>query len=99
MGSQIHDHPDNREIRAHSPSASVVQVESSKLLPLLVILALLSGSAIGIGVFAIVYAKSADTEARMLQYYLLELDARVIRAGIKDSDDAIASKLAEDGKK
>jgi hypothetical protein len=38
-------------------------------------------------------SKEKETEVRMLEYYLLELDAKVIKAGIKQPSDAIALKL------
>lgn len=38
-------------------------------------------------------AVEKETEVRMLEYYLLELDAKVIAAGIKKPEDSIALKL------
>ena len=40
-----------------------------------------------------IYAVNAEREARMLEYYLLELDAKVIASGIKRPEDSIANKL------
>lgn len=37
--------------------------------------------------------QETETETRMLEYYLLELDAKVIAAGIKPESDSIAAKL------
>lgn len=37
--------------------------------------------------------KMAERESRLLEYYLLELDAKVIAAGIKSPNDSIAGKL------
>lgn len=58
--------------------------------------------ALGLSVGAVVIAAlggreaaRAEREARMLQYYLLELDARVIGAGIKPDSEAISKKLEE----
>jgi len=39
--------------------------------------------------------RMAEREARMLEYYLLELDAKFIGAGLKKPDDSIARKLQE----
>jgi hypothetical protein len=75
--------------------ACVVQVESSKLLPILVILAILCGLSIGLAVFAFSASRNADREARMLEYYLLELDAKFINAGLKDPAESIANKLKQ----
>lgn len=74
-------------------SASVVQIESSKLMPMIVLLAVLSGSAIGLTAFSFTEARNAEREARMLQYYLLELDAKIIAAGIKKPEEAISKQL------
>lgn len=41
--------------------------------------------------------KIAERETRLLEYYLLELDAKVIASGIKKPEDAIAKHL-RDGK-
>lgn len=78
--------------------ASVVQVESSRLLPILVILSLLCGLSIGLAIFAFSASRNADREARMLEYYLLELDAKFIHAGLKDPAESIAKKLEEQKK-
>lgn len=79
--------------------ASVVQVESAKIIPLLVLLATLSGISIGLTVFAFSAARDADREARMLEYYLLELDAKFIKAGLKDETESIANKLKQQREK
>ncbi len=76
-------------------SASVIQIESSKVLPVIVVLAILSGAAIALAWFATLRANDSEREARMLQYYLLELDAKVIASGIKRPEDSIARKLKE----
>lgn len=56
-------------------------------------LAWLSGVSIAVALFAVIYAVNAEREARMLEYYLLELDAKVIASGIKRPEDSIANKL------
>lgn len=40
-------------------------------------------------------ARLAERESRMLQYYLLELDAKVIKAGIKPASEAISKRIQE----
>lgn len=81
--------------RVDRQSASVIQIESTKILPMLVVLALMSGLSIGLTVFAFAEARNAEREARMLEYYLLELDAKFINAGLKDSAESIAEKLKQ----
>jgi hypothetical protein len=55
------------------------------------------GIALGVSVVANLFLlfsyRSAERETRMLEYYLLELDARVIRYGIKNDDEAISKRL------
>lgn len=74
-------------------SASVVQIEHGRLVPLVVVLALSAGLAIGLSTTALVRSGDAERESRMLEYYLLELDAKAIAAGIKQPDEAISKKL------
>jgi predicted Co/Zn/Cd cation transporter (cation efflux family) len=38
----------------------------------------------------------AETEVRMLEYYLLELDAKFIAGGLKSPSDSIAGKLRKE---
>lgn len=41
-------------------------------------------------------ANKTERETRMLEYYLLELDGKVIKAGIKRPEDSIAGKLKQE---
>lgn len=79
-------------------AASVVQIESNKLLPWVVILTLLCGVSIGVAMFAFTSSRESERETRMLEYYLLELDAKFIQAGLKEPAESIASKLEESKK-
>lgn len=95
---------DERHLMYASPnvreqSASVVQIESTKLLPVLVLLTLLTGVSIGIAAFAFAASGKSERETRMLEYYLLELDAKFINAGLKDPADSIAKKLKAEREK
>ena len=107
---------------------SVTTVEHSKLLPWLMVCAILAGIAISMSCASMVMFYTATQaqiiaferaqreqtaaleksereqlaamdktgrETRLLQYYLLELDSRVIRYGIKRPEEAIAKKLDE----
>lgn len=117
--------------------ASVIQVETTKLVPLLTLIAVLCGLALAMAFFAkeaveqarfdmnakitasdyaanqaiqevrrdakvqiedarraaIAQMALSERETRMLEYYLLELDAKVISAGLKDPKDGIAKKI------
>ena len=65
----------------------------NKPLPWLVLLALIAALALGLAISAFSEAVKAEREARMLEYYLLELDAKFINAGLKDPAESIANKL------
>jgi hypothetical protein len=60
---QIHADNDNR-------SAQVIQIESSKLLPSIILLAVLSVGALLLGLVAWNLARYAEREARMGEYYI-----------------------------
>lgn len=78
--------------RVSGQSASVVQIESSKLVPLIIILAILCGVAMGLTAFSFSAARNADREARMLEYYVLELDGKLMSAGVIESKESYSAK-------
>jgi hypothetical protein len=82
-------------IHSRAQGASLIQVESSKLVPLIVVLSILCGMAIFGAVSAFYQATLAEREARMLEYYVLEMDAKLIAAGVKKPEEAVADKLKE----
>lgn len=82
----------------HSPNFQgahgvVMLTETSKLIPWLMFCAVLSGLAIGLAILAVILSQQSEREARMLQYYVLEMDAKLIAAGVKKPEDAVANKL------
>ena len=85
-------------ISSTASGASLIQVESSKLVPLLIVLTMISGIAVAFGVVAFYQSTIAERESRMLQYYVLEMDAKLIAAGVKKPEESTASKLKEKGK-
>lgn len=72
--------------RTDNQSASVVQIESSKLMPLLTILALLTGISIGLSILAASESRKAEREARVLQERWNDLKVELTRRGIPVSD-------------
>lgn len=56
---------------------------------------ILVGASIVLAVWMIVSYQHAEREARMQQYYLLELDAKFIAAGLKKPEEAISKKQQE----
>ncbi len=91
-------HSGDGKVSAKARGASIVQIESGKLVPLIIVLALVAGAGIAVSVAALSYAGVAERESRMLQYYVLEMDAKLIAAGVKKPEESVASKLKEKGK-
>ena len=89
------EYPFDMEANSDNQSAQVIQIDSGKHLAVVAVCAALCGIAGALSIWAAYTAVRAEREARMLQYYLLELDARVIEAGVKPADEAISTKLKE----
>lgn len=85
--------------KVDNQSASLIQIESSKLVPLIVVLAITAGLAVGLSVMSMFTASKSERETRMMEYYLLELDAKFINAGLKDPAESIAKKLQSEREK
>jgi hypothetical protein len=66
--------------------ATINNTESSKLLPWLMVCALLSGLAVGLAVLAVILGQQSEREARLAQYDFQILRAKVEAAGIKTDD-------------
>lgn len=94
-------HPPSITASPHvgTQAASVVNIESSKILPLMIFLAILCGLSIGLSVFSFSASRESERETRMLEYYLLELDAKFINAGLKSPAESIAKKLNKEVEK
>lgn len=72
--------------RTDNQSASVVQIESGKLVPLVIILALLSGFGIGMSILSMHESAKAEREARVMQERWNDLKVELVRRGIPVSD-------------
>lgn len=72
--------------RTDNQSASVVQIESGKLVPLVIVLALLSGFGIGMSVLSMRESAKAEREARVMQERWNDLKVELARRGIPVSD-------------
>lgn len=53
------------------------------------------GASSVLATWMIIAYTQAERESELLKYYLLELDAKVIAAGVKKPDEAISKKLQE----
>lgn len=62
------------------------------VMPMMVILAMLCGLSIGLTAFAFTAADNAEREARMLEYYVMELDGKLMAAGIIESKESYSAK-------
>ena len=91
MTTPLQLHPENdRSIHA-AEHANVNRVEiSEKTLSVLGLA--LAAAAIVTAFWAIHEAGIAEREARMYEYYTLEMDAKLIAAGVKKPDEAIAKR-------
>jgi hypothetical protein len=87
------DDPYNLGAVSDRQSAQVIQIDSGKHIAAVALCAALCGMSLVLSAWSAYTAVKAERETRMQQYYLLELDAKVISAGIKKPEDAIASKL------
>lgn len=79
------------EARHYSPSANV-SISGERLVPLVIVLAILCGVSIGLTVFAFTAAGNAEREARMLEYYVMELDGKLMSAGVIESAQSYSAK-------
>jgi hypothetical protein len=73
-------------------AASVVQIESSKLVPLIVFLSMMAGLSIAVSVFTLWQAQLAERETRMMEYYVMELDGKLMSAGIIQTEESWSAK-------
>jgi hypothetical protein len=70
--------------------------ERGAMILIIVILAVATGISVARSDAAATRANDAEREARMLQYYVLEMDAKLIAAGVKKPEDAVANKLKQE---
>lgn len=77
--------------RHYSPSASIV-FSGEKLVPLIIVLSLLCGASLGLTAFAFSASRNADREARLLEYYVMELDGKLMRAGLLEPKESYSAK-------
>lgn len=78
--------------RLDNQSASVVQIESHKLVPLIIFLAIMCGVAIGLTAFSFNSSGNSERETRMLEYYVMELDGKLMAAGVIESKESYSAK-------
>lgn len=77
---------------ARATGGSVSMQISPWLMPIIVVIAILAGIAIGFTAFAFNSAEKAEREARMLEYYVMELDGKLMAAGVIESKESFSAK-------
>jgi hypothetical protein len=78
--------------------STLVQIESSKLLPALVACSALAVLGIACAAFAWSIASTARTEARMAEYYITRLDSLLVEQGVVKAGDDYQKFRAEQAK-
>ena len=81
-------HSPVRRIETHAPTALVQHTEHSRLLPWLIFLAALAGCAIALSIFQEVESIRTERETRMLEYYIMELDGKLMKSGVLNPSDS-----------
>lgn len=67
-------------------SAAVIQIESGRLVPLIIVLAVIAGFSIGLSILTMHEASKAEREARVMQERWNDLKVELVRRGIPVSD-------------
>lgn len=57
-----------------------------------ILLAVFAGFGLGMAVYSIYVASLAEREARMLEYYVMELDGKLMKEGIIEADQSWAAR-------
>jgi hypothetical protein len=76
-------------------AASVIMLDSGKVVPLLVVLAILCGTAMGLTAFGFWAARESSVETRMLEYYVMQVDGKLMQANIIKPDESWSAQKAK----
>jgi hypothetical protein len=98
----VHDGTGSKSTHAEH-GASVVQVDLGEgaqrviawLVPTVFLMAFAAALATCATISLYIKYQATETEVRMQEYYLLELDAKFIGAGLKPADESIAKQQAD----
>src|SRR5262245_2669780 len=69
--------------------------ETGKTVPWLVVCAIISGLAVALGITAVILAVLSEREARMLEYYVMENDHKLVQHGLLNPDDTWSAKKSK----
>lgn len=85
--SRFHDSPHHSIHRNAAPVANVSHTEHSKLLPWLMLCAILSGAALMGAGWAISESEKSERESRLLQQQVMDQNALLVREGLRRPED------------
>lgn len=94
-------HGPDESVQANAAPVQITKIifnERAITILIAALLAVLAGAAYVRSEAANTRANDAEREARMLQYYVLEMDAKLIAAGVKKPEESVANKLKGEGK-
>lgn len=81
------EYPPDVEATTSDRSSSVIQIESSRNLSVVAVCAALCGISGALSAWSAYTAIRAERETRMLQYYINEVDGKLIHAGFIEPRD------------
>lgn len=87
--------PSNRATRRSSASQRNTW-NINQPMPWLVLLAIIAGVSLALSISARDAAIESERETRMLEFYLLELDAKLVAAGYKTDAESLAKRLRKE---
>ncbi len=91
--------PPDIEANNDNRSAQVIQIDSGKHLSVVAICSALCGLSAALSMWAANEARIAEREARMLQNYVVELDAKLIHAGFIEPKETWTVKRKQETKR
>jgi uncharacterized protein HemX len=84
---------------SNAPNSSAANASVTGVSPnLLWTSTIVAGIAIGIAVWCVIQLQETEREARMLEYYIMELDGKLMKGGILNPSESLAAQKKEQGK-
>lgn len=81
--------------KAEGSSNAFIQIESSKIAAVLWISAFVAAVAAFAAIFCIIQSRESERETRLLEYYVMELDGKLMQAGVINFKDSYSAKKQE----
>lgn len=67
----------------------------NKALPWIIVSCIIGTLGLALGITSLLAAQKAEREARLMSFYILELDSKLIAAGFKTDAEALAKRFKE----